>query len=109
MTAPSRTAVCSAGDTTHPVHDPPPAATPPASGRAVVADGTGIRCAHRSGECHAGEVPSAETCRRAAESLRRVVAATAGLPDDSPHDAQLRDRLDFAATVLDDLDDEYPS
>jgi len=37
----------------------------------------------------------------AAESLRRVVAATENLPDDSPSDARLRDRLELAADVLD--------
>lgn len=38
---------------------------------------------------------------RAARSIRAIIEATANLPDDSPHDAQLRDRLDLAADVLD--------
>ena len=37
----------------------------------------------------------------AAASLRKITDLTAALPDDSPTDAQLRDRLDLAADVLD--------
>ena len=48
-----------------------------------------------------GDVPSKGEMHRAAEVLRRVVATTRGLPDDSPADAHLRDRLDLAADVLD--------
>ena len=39
--------------------------------------------------------------RKAAESLRKIAGETAGLPDDSLTDAQLRDRLELAADVLD--------
>ena len=38
---------------------------------------------------------------KAAESLRKVAALTSNLPDDSPSDAKLRDRLELAAEVLD--------
>ncbi len=48
-----------------------------------------------------GGVPSPDELRRAAETLREVVAATAGLPEDSPDDKQLRERLTLAAVVLD--------
>jgi hypothetical protein len=37
---------------------------------------------------------------RAAESLRLIAAVTTDLPDDSPTNVQLRDRLEFAADVL---------
>lgn len=46
-------------------------------------------------------VPSNHDLRQAARVLRRVVAITADLADDSPRDAQLRDRLELAADVLD--------
>ncbi|HAM02706.1 MAG TPA: hypothetical protein DCQ30_10860 [Acidimicrobiaceae bacterium] len=45
--------------------------------------------------------PSRATVRRAVEALRRIAAHTTGLPDDSPADSQLRDRLELAADVLD--------
>lgn len=44
-------------------------------------------------------VRSAE--KDAAATIRRVVELTTGLPEDSRSDAQLRDRLDLAADVLD--------
>jgi hypothetical protein len=47
-----------------------------------------------------GDVASPEDPRRSAESLRKVVAATAVLPDNTADDAQLRDRLMLAAEVL---------
>ena len=48
----------------------------------------------------AGEVASANDLRRTARSLRKVVELTEGLPEDSPADARLRDRLELAADVL---------
>jgi len=42
-----------------------------------------------------------EEMEKAAESLRKVAALTSGLAEDSPTDAQLRDRLELAADVLD--------
>lgn len=51
-------------------------------------------------------VPLKDDLRRAARSIRRIVENTAGLPGDSPRDAQLRERLDLAAHVLDAAADE---
>jgi hypothetical protein len=48
-----------------------------------------------------GGVPSPKDMRQAAESLRKLADRTTGLPEDSPADAQLRDRLELAADVLD--------
>ena len=48
-----------------------------------------------------GEVPSTKEMRHAAISLRKIAEATTGLPDDSPTDARMRDRLELAADVLD--------
>lgn len=44
---------------------------------------------------------SRRALRQAAMTLRKVADLTTGLPDDSPADARLRDRLDLAAAVLD--------
>lgn len=38
---------------------------------------------------------------KAAQSLRKIADLTYGLPEDSPADAHLRDRLELAADVLD--------
>jgi cytochrome c556 len=38
---------------------------------------------------------------KAADSLRKIAALTSNLPDDSPADPQLRDRLELASDVLD--------
>ncbi len=46
-------------------------------------------------------MPSPEDIHRSAEIVRKLVALTEGLPDDSPVDARLRDRLELAADVLD--------
>lgn len=46
------------------------------------------------------DVPGARDLRRAADSLRQIVALTERLPDESPPDAALRDRLELAADVL---------
>lgn len=43
---------------------------------------------------------SAADLNAAAATLRRLVDATADLPDDGPADARLRDRLELAAAVL---------
>jgi hypothetical protein len=45
-------------------------------------------------------VPSKADLRRAAKSLREVASLTAGLPEDSPSDARLRESLELAADVL---------
>ena len=45
--------------------------------------------------------PKSENMHKAAESLRKFAAHTTGLPDDSPTDARLRDRMEFGADVLD--------
>jgi CubicO group peptidase (beta-lactamase class C family) len=45
--------------------------------------------------------PKPSDISKAAESLRQVAAHTSGLPEDSATDAQLRDRLELAADVLD--------
>jgi len=50
---------------------------------------------------HDGAVPIERDLRQAARVLRRIAEATTGLPDDSPADAQLRDRLELSADVLD--------
>jgi hypothetical protein len=44
--------------------------------------------------------PTRADVEQAVESLRTIAELTTGLPDDSPSDAQLRDRLDLAADVL---------
>lgn len=45
-------------------------------------------------------MPTARDLRQAADTLRRIVELTEDLPDDSPPDAALRDRLELAADVL---------
>ncbi len=45
-------------------------------------------------------MPSAKQLREAARKLRLVSELTERLPDDSPPDAALRDRLELAADVL---------
>lgn len=45
-------------------------------------------------------VPSTRDLRRAADNVLRIVALTEHMPDDSPHDAALRDRLELAAADL---------
>jgi hypothetical protein len=47
-----------------------------------------------------GRVPSKADLRHVAKSLRAVAFVAAALPDDSPTDAMLRDRLELAADVL---------
>lgn len=44
--------------------------------------------------------------RRTADSLRRLVIATEGLPVNSLADARLRDRLEFAAVILEVASEE---
>lgn len=46
-------------------------------------------------------VPSARDFRRAAESLRRIAAETAGLPEEEGEDRTLQTRLELAADILD--------
>jgi len=58
-------------------------------------------CAHLRPVCEPGDVPTGRELRAAARVLRKVAAVTTGLPDDSPHDAQLRDRLELVADTLD--------
>jgi len=45
-------------------------------------------------------VPSNRDLRQVANTLRRIVELTEHLPEDSPPDAALRDRLELAADVL---------
>jgi hypothetical protein len=47
------------------------------------------------------EVGRSRRQTEAAESLRKVAELTTGLPEESPADARLRDRLELAADVLD--------
>jgi hypothetical protein len=44
---------------------------------------------------------NATNTSKATGSLRKIADLTTGLPEDSPVDAQLRDRLELAADVLD--------
>ena len=45
-------------------------------------------------------MPTARDLRQTANTLRRIVELTVGLPDDSPPDRALSDRLELAADVL---------
>jgi hypothetical protein len=45
-------------------------------------------------------MPSNRNLRQAADTLHRIVELTEQLPDDSPPDRALRDRLELAADVL---------
>ena len=47
-----------------------------------------------------GVVPSRQQLREVARQLRLISKLTEHLPDDSPPDAALRDRLELAARVL---------
>jgi len=47
-------------------------------------------------------VSSQEDLRRAADAIRKVVAQSEGLSENSRADAGLRERLELAADVLDD-------
>ena len=47
-----------------------------------------------------GNVPSAHQLRAVSRQLRLISELTEHLPDDSPPDAALRDRLELAADVL---------
>jgi len=87
-----------------PLRDMVPVAVDHSSGPAVTTRPTTTReatCAHLRPVCEPGDVPSARDLREAARVLRKVVERTTGLPDDSPRDAQLRDRLELAADTLD--------
>jgi hypothetical protein len=46
-------------------------------------------------------VPRVRDLRQAANSLRRIVELTKGLPKETPKDLVLQDRLELAARVLD--------
>lgn len=45
-------------------------------------------------------VPTRAEMRSAARTVRKIVERTANLPDDTPADERLRDRLELAAAVL---------
>jgi hypothetical protein len=46
-------------------------------------------------------MPSVRDLRQTANGLERIVELTKGLPDESPKDLILQDRLELAAAVLD--------
>ena len=48
-----------------------------------------------------GSVPLMAELRRAAASVRKIATETESLPDDTPSDVLLRERLELAAEVLD--------
>ena len=64
----------------------------------------GFRHTRRGSPCPSDRMttmPRIRDLRQAAKTLRLIVEATKGLPDETPRDLGLQDRLDLAANFLD--------